>query len=168
MRLFGKRIGWLGWAVAGVLAVSAGGAALAATGSGSAPTSTATTVQAPARGAKGGAAARGGWRRQLGRRVLHGEVTIQTRKQGRQTVVLARGKVTALSGSSITVTSSDGVATSFAIDGQTRFGFLRQPAPMAALKVGDQALVVGTKSGGANHARRVVSAKDAPAAGATP
>jgi hypothetical protein len=89
-------------------------------------------------------------------------------KDGRRTVVLARGKVSALSSGSITITSSDNVATTFTINDSTRFGFLREPDPRAELKVGDTALVVGERSGGGNVARRVVSAKDLPKAAATP
>ena len=44
MRRLGRRTGWLGWAVAGVLLLSAGGAALAAQDA-------TTTTQAPAVGA---------------------------------------------------------------------------------------------------------------------
>jgi hypothetical protein len=165
MKLFGRRMGWLGWVLAGVLAVSAGGVALAATGT--APTS--TTQAASSAGAAQGAGRRlaVGWRRALVRRALHGEVTVQA-KDGRRTVVLARGKVTALAGDSITITSADNVATTFTIDDATRFGFLREPDPRAELKVGDAALVVGEKSGDANLAKRVVSAKDLPKAGAAP
>jgi hypothetical protein len=65
--------------------------------------------------------------------------------------------VTALSGTSITVKSSDGVSTSFGIDGDTRFGFRNEPAPSAELKVGEDAFVAGEKSGGRATARRVVS-----------
>jgi hypothetical protein len=162
MKLFGRRVGWLGWVLAGVLAVSAGGVALAQTRT--APT--ATTQAGPVD--KAGRRADGfGWRRGLVRRVLHGEVTIQA-KDGRRTVVLARGKVTTLAADSITITSDDKVATSFRIDDATRFGFLREPDPRAELKVGDAALVVGEKSGDANLARRVVTGKDLPKAGATP
>ncbi len=52
MRRLGRRTGWLGWAVAGVLVVSAGGAALAAQDA-------TTTTQAPSVGA-GRAKARAG------------------------------------------------------------------------------------------------------------
>ena len=64
MRGIGRRTGWLGWVVAGVLLLSAGGAALAA----QSPTS---TTQAPSAGrtagkankARAGALGRGaGWR----------------------------------------------------------------------------------------------------------
>jgi hypothetical protein len=161
-----RRMGWLGWALAGVLAVAAGGAALAATGT--APTAATATTVTGGRSAAPAAPARraGGLRRALARRALHGEVTLQGRN-GRRTVVLARGKVTALDATSITVTSADNVATTFRIDGDTRFGFLRQPDPRAALAVGDAALVVGERSGDANVARRVVSAEERPKA-ATP
>jgi hypothetical protein len=164
MRRLGRRTSWLGWVVAGVLLVSAGGAALAAQST----TSTTSTTQAPSAGptadkankaakARLGALGRGaGWRHALGRRLLHGEVTVQTR-EGVKTLVMARGQVTALSGDAITVKSSDGVETSFAIDGDTRFGFRNQPAPSAELKVGEDALVAGEQSGDRPTARQVLS-----------
>ena len=158
MRRPGKRTSWLGWAVAGVLLVSAAGAALAAQ-------TTTSTTQTPSAGGTAdkankaglGALGRGaGWRHALGRRVLHGEVTVQTR-EGVKTLVMARGQVTALSGDAITIRSSDGVETSFGIDGDTRFGFRNEPAPSAELKVGEDAFVAGEKSGDRAVAKRVVS-----------
>ena len=163
MRRLGRRTGWLGWAVAGVLLLSAGGAALAAQGTG--PT---TTTQAPGGSAdkadKLRARAGGLGRVGLGRRVLHGEVTVQT-QEGVKTIVMARGEVTALSKDAITVKSSDGVETSFAIDGDTRYGFRNEPAPTAELKVGEDAFVAGEKSGDRAVAKRVVSG-DLPRRGA--
>jgi hypothetical protein len=152
----GRRARWLGWAVAGVLLVSAGGAALAQ--------STTSTTQAPGGGAdkadkaraRAGALGHGGWRHGLGRQVLHGEVTVQTR-EGVKTLVMARGEVTALSGDAITLKSSDGVETSFGIDGDTRYGFRNEPAQRADLQQGEDAFVVGEKSGDRAVARRVVS-----------
>jgi hypothetical protein len=161
MRRLGRRTGWLGWAVAGVLLVAAGGAALAAQDA-------TTTTPAPAPGAdkakakakdraRAGVLGRGaGWGHALGRRVLHGEVTVQT-NEGVKTIVLARGEVTALSKEAITVKSSDGVETSFKLDGDTRYGFRNEPAPRAELKVGDTAFVAGEKSGDTVTAKRVVS-----------
>jgi hypothetical protein len=154
MGRLGRRTGWLGWAVAGVLLLSAGGAALAAQG--------ATTTTQPAGGkadrARAGVLGHGGagWRHGLGRRVLHGQVTLQTR-EGVKTVVMARGEVTALDGDAITVRSSDGVETSFTIDGATRYGFRNEPAPRAELQVGDRAFVAGEKAGDGATARRIVS-----------
>ena len=158
MRRLGRPTGWLGWAVAGVLLVSAGGAALAAQ-------SATSTTQAPsairtadkANKARAGAPGHSvGWRQALGRRVLHGEVTVQT-PEGVKTLVMARGQVTALSKDAVTVKSSDGVETSFGIDGDTRFGFRNEPAPSAELKVGEDAFVAGEKSGDRAVAKRVVS-----------
>jgi hypothetical protein len=157
MRGLGRRTGWLGWAVAGVLLLSAGGVALAAQD----PPS---TTQAPGAAGKARAGSLGpgdGWRHGLARRALHGELTLQTR-DGVRTVVVARGEVTALTDGSITVKSADGVSTSFRIDGETRFGFLREPDPRAELKVGDTVWVAGTKSGDTTTATRIVSAKDLP------
>jgi hypothetical protein len=157
MRGLGRRTGWLGWAVAGVLLLSAGGAALAAQGSPS-------TTQAPgatADRAKARALGGGGWRHGLARRALYGELTVQT-NEGVKTVVMARGEVSALADDSITVKSSDGVSTSFRIDGDTRFGFRREPDPRAELKVGDTVWVVGDKSGDTTTASNVVSAEDLP------
>ena len=170
MRRLGRRTGWLGWLVAGVLLASAGGAALAAQDA-------TTTTQAPAGGVDKGAGKAGtalpgrgaGWRHALGRRVLHGEVTVQTR-DGTKTIVMARGEVTALTGDAITVKSSDGVETSFRIDGDTRFGFRNEPDPRAELKVGKDAVVAGEKAGDSAVAKRVVSGElaDRAAKRATP
>ena len=157
MRGLGRRTRWLGWAVAGILLVLAGGAALAA--------QNVTTTQAPAANADKADRARaragllgrgGGWGHALGRRVLHGEVTLQT-KDGVKTIVMARGSVTALSDDAIQVKSSDGVETSFAINDDTRFGFRDEPDPTAELKVGEDAFVAGEKSGATATAKRVVS-----------
>jgi hypothetical protein len=155
MRRLGRRTGWLGWAVAGVLLVAAGGAALAA------QDATTTTGQAADKADRAGAGVLGhgrghGWRGALGRNVLHGEVTVQTR-DGVKTLVMASGEVTALSADAITIKSSDGVETSFKIDGDTRYGFRNEPAPRAELKVGDSAFVAGEKSGDTATARRIVS-----------
>jgi hypothetical protein len=172
MRRLGRRMGWLGWVVAGVLVVSAGGAALAAQGATS-------TTQAPSGGgavgkadkARAGALGRlGGFRHGLGRRVLHGEVTVQT-QEGVKTLVMASGEVSALSRDAITVKSSDGVETSFTLNGDTRYGFRNEPAPSAELKVGDTAFVTGEKSGDGATAKRVVAgdlAQRGPGKGATP
>jgi hypothetical protein len=163
----GRRTTWLGWAVAGVLLVAAGGAALAAQDA-------TTTTRSPGVSADKADRARafgrgGGLGHALGRRVLHGEVTMQT-QEGVKTVVMARGEVTALSDDAITVKSSDGVETSFGIDGDTRYGFRNEAAPTAELKVGEDVFVAGEKSGDRAIAKRVVSGDLARGAGkgATP
>jgi hypothetical protein len=154
MRRLGRRTSWLGWAVAGVLLVSAGGAALAAQDA--TTTTQDQTAKADKLRARAGALGGGRWGHGLGRRVLHGEMTVQTR-EGVKTLVVARGEVTSVSGTGITVKSSDNVSTTFRIDGDTRYGFRNEPAQRAELKVGDTAFVVGEKSGDSPVARRVVS-----------
>ena len=157
MKRLGKRMGWLGWVVAGVLAVSAGGVAFAATSSGSSTTTTQSS------GPAGGAhlKLRLGLGR-LGGRALHGDDTVQT-KNGTREVVLARGTVSAYTaGSSITITSSDHATTTFAINGDTRYGFHNFSQPEASLKTGETALVIGTKSGGATTATRIIVVQKQP------
>jgi hypothetical protein len=161
MQGLGRRMGWLGWVVAGVLAVSAGGVALATTGQ---STSTTQTTVAGQDSKHDRAGLPGRWGGRLGRRALHGEVTFQTR-EGVRTAVFARGQVTAVSESSVTVTSSDKVATTFALTADTHYGTRRQPQVKGDLKVGVQAGVWGLKSGSGANASRVVirpDARDAP------
>ena len=96
---------------------------------------------------------------------------MQTR-EGVKTLVMASGEVSALSKDAITVKSSDGVETSFTLNGDTRYGFRNEPAPSAeGSKVGDTAFVTGEKSGSGATAKQVVSgdlAQRRPGKGATP
>jgi hypothetical protein len=156
MRPTKVRMGWLGWVVAGVLAVTAGGAALAATGQG--PVATVSEQLAAGQGRKAGVIERLAHRK---RRALHGEVTVKT-DEGTKTVVFARGKVTAVSGSGLTITSEDQVATTFALNGETRFGTRFALQSRDDLRVGVQATAAGEKQGETVTARRVVVNPDRP------
>ena len=170
MRRLGRRMGWLGWVVAGVLVVSAGGAALAAQ-------SATSTTRAPSGGgavgkadkARAGALGPGPARHGLGRQVLHGEVTVQT-QEGVKTLVMASGEVSALSKDAITVKSSDGVETSFTLNGDTATGSATSP-PRAPSSRSATPPSAGEKSGSGATAKRVVSgdlAQRRPGKGATP
>jgi hypothetical protein len=163
MRRSRVRLGWLGWVVAGVLAVTAGGAALAASGQEAAQGDVVTVSDrlavAPARKAR--LLDRLAHRK---RRALHGEVTVKT-DEGVKTVVFARGKVTAVSGSSLTITSEDNVATTFALNGDTRFGTRFALQSKDDVKVGVQATAAGEKQGETVTARRVVVNPNAPPPG---
>jgi hypothetical protein len=163
MKRLGRHAAWLGWVVAGVLALSAGGVAFAASnndrGSDSAPLRDLVFAQArgsqvdpggkapgdPQRGAFP-ALRRGLLGGKLGGKLLHSETTFDS-GNGVKTFVIARGEVTALSGSSITITSSDKVATTFAINSSTRYGFRNFKQPQAQLRTGQTAMAIGTKSG---------------------
>jgi hypothetical protein len=162
MKRLGRHAAWLGWVVAGVLALSAGGVAFAANnsdrGSDSAPLRDLVFAQAQGQGTQGGNAQgnnqrkgfpglrRGLLGRRLGGQLLHSETTVDT-GNGVKTFVIARGQVTALSGSSITITSSDKVATTFAVNSDTRYGFRDFKQPQAQLRTGQTATAIGTRSG---------------------
>jgi hypothetical protein len=160
------RMGWLGWVVAGVLAVTAGGAALAATGPQAAqgPVTTVSDQLAAGQARKARVLERLAHRK---RRALHGEVTVKT-DQGIRTVAFARGKVTAVSASSLTITSEDNVATTFALNGDTRFGTRFALQSRDDLKVGVQATAAGEKQGATVTARRVVVNPAQPPPGKQP
>lgn len=168
MKRLGKHAAWLGWVVAGVLALSAGGVAFAANngdrGPDSAPLRDLVFAQAQGNQANQGnnapvkpqANGRKGFGGRAGGQLLHSETTVNT-DNGVKTFVVARGQVTALSGSSITITSSDKVATTFAINSDTRYGFQNFKQPEAQLRTGQTALALGTKSGNATTATRIVT-----------
>jgi hypothetical protein len=178
MKRLGRHAAWLGWVVAGVLALSVGGVAVAANNGSSDRGSDTPQVQdlvfplaqdvqqapdqsgkpddkqGPAHGRLLGL--RGDKLGRVGGKLLHSETTVQT-ADGPKTFVVARGTVTAVSGSSITITSSDKVATAFAINGDTRYGFQNFKQPQAQLRTGQTAVAVGTKSGGSATATRIIT-----------
>src|SRR6266498_4127389 len=134
MKRLGRHAAWLGWVVAGVLALSAGGVAFAANNSdrGSDTAPLRDLVFSQTQSTQGNQA---------------GNAQGNDQHNGVKTFVIARGQVTALSGSSITITSSDKVATTFAINSDTRYGFRNFKQPQAQLKTGQTAMAIGTKSG---------------------
>jgi hypothetical protein len=173
MKRLGRHAAWLGWVVAGVLALSVGGVAFAANnsdrGSNTPELGNLVFAQAQQGNPQGGnlkdkpgaigrrlLGLRGGKFGMLGGNLLHSETTVQT-DNGPRTFVAARGTVTALSGSSITITSSDKVATTFAINGDTRYGFQNFTQPQAQLRTGQTALAIGTRSGGSATATRIIT-----------
>jgi hypothetical protein len=170
MKRLGRHAAWLGWVVAGVLALSAGGVAFAANNNdrGSDSTPLRDLVFAQTQGNQGSNAQgnnqgkrfpglrRGPLGGRFGGRILHSETTVDT-DDGVKTYVIARGQVTALSGSSITITSSDKVATTFAINSDTRYGFRNFKQPQAQLRTGQTATAIGTKSGGTITATNIAT-----------
>jgi hypothetical protein len=170
MKLLGRRMAWLGWVVAGVLVLSVGGVAFAASQQSSGtdePHNLGIALMRAAANPQGngmggrlrlGHGLGGGL---LGGRVLHGQATVQT-DNGTKTYVFATGKVTSLSTASITITSSDNVATTFAINSDTRYGFRDFDQPRAELKTGQTAMVVGSRSGDTNTATRIVTFQHPP------
>ncbi len=108
-----------------------------------------TILAAPAPAAPGEAAASLDLAAQPARlgRVMRGDVTVLKRDGSTMTVHFERGEITAASGTSVTLKGADGTSTTFAIGSDTRIRAQRQAASADALKVGDFAMALGTKSG---------------------
>jgi hypothetical protein len=132
-----------------VAALLGGGAAALAVTNSSAPSaagpSSVAAAPVPAHMAQGpgGPGARMGFRR-FG--VLHGQFTIAKPGGGYQTVDIQNGDVTGVTNSSITLKSSDGFTHSYAVVASTAVDAQRDG--IASVKVGNQALVLATVSGG--------------------
>lgn len=97
-------------------------------------------------------------------RTLHSEATVATSGGGTEIVDTQAGKITAISGSTVTVTSTDKVAFTYTIGGTTRLLVISAPAATSSakpsgkpsvhvkatisdLKVGDTVEVVATRVG---------------------
>jgi len=93
-------------------------------------------------------------RKYLRRNTLHGEVTVQA-KDGAKTIVVQRGSVTAVSGSSLTVKSTDGYTLTWTLADKTTVVQAKKKVGSSALKTGEQIGVAGTKDGSADDARLV-------------
>jgi hypothetical protein len=163
MKLFSRNVAAV--AAATVLGVTAGGSAWAGSTSGSTPGSTSTQgASASANtGADTSAGAKAG--RGLGafgKRVLHGEVVLRTRK-GTVTADIARGTVSAIDGTHVSVRSTDGVTTTFGIDAQTKARSAGSPIALSDVHVGDRVGVLGIRAGAGGPVARLVrklAAKD--------
>ncbi len=86
---------------------------------------------------------------------LHGEVTVQTKKNGVRTIVVQRGSVTSVTGTSVTVKSTDGYSLTWTLAAQVTVVQSKKKVATSALKTGDQIGVAGTKDGSADDARLI-------------
>ena len=153
-------------------ALGTGGVALAATDNSNAVPSRAglstsaapaTTTPAASTGAKAAGSGHKGLRRARLGNALHGTWVTKRGKTG--TVIThdaIRGTVGAVSATTITVTSADGFAQSYAVTGDTKVRVVdvatRKPvkASISAVKPGTRVLVVGTGTSKLTAARVVV------------
>jgi len=85
--------------------------------------------------------------------VLHGQFVVPQAGGGYRTVDVQRGQVTAVSASSITLKSADGFTTTYAVQAATIVD--AQRGGMSSVKVGNQATVLATVSGGTTSAARI-------------
>ncbi|MGH3714670.1 MAG: hypothetical protein ACRDT4_14600 [Micromonosporaceae bacterium] len=93
--------------------------------------------------------------RKIGKRVLHGELVISTKK-GPQTILLQRGTITAIDGDSMTVKSADGHTVTWTFAKNLRVIERRKTVNGDALKVGEKIGVVGGKTGDGGAARLIL------------
>jgi hypothetical protein len=92
---------------------------------------------------------------QLRKNVLHGEAVVQT-KNGVQTIEVQRGRVTAVTGTTVTVTSTDGFTETWTFGDPFRVVQNRAKVAASAIKAGAQIGIAGTKSGDTVTARLAV------------
>jgi hypothetical protein len=98
----------------------------------------------------------GAARKLLRRNTLHGELTLQTRK-GVHTVVVQRGTVTAVTATTLTVTSTDGSAQIWTVTGAVRIRKDQKKADRSALTDGATVRVTGARAGATTTARLIVA-----------
>jgi hypothetical protein len=91
----------------------------------------------------------------LRRTTLHGEIAVQTKKNGVRTIVVQRGAVTAVHGATLTVRSTDGYELTWTLAPKATVVQNRARTTAAALKAGEQVGVAGVKDGSADQARLV-------------
>jgi len=121
----------------------------------------AMTEVAPSTGPDGGPGAGPGrkkWRpgrAWLGKRVLHGEVVVET-PNGNKTVDVQRGTVTAIDAKSVTVKSSDGFTQTWTFGNPIHVVEHRTAVQPSAIAVGTEIGVAGVKEGSTLTARLIV------------
>jgi hypothetical protein len=91
----------------------------------------------------------------LHRNVLHGEAVVQT-KEGTVTVLVQRGTVTAITGDSVTVKSSDGFTQTWKFHENLRVVEKRATIQPSLVLVGAEIALAGPKSGDTPMARLIV------------
>jgi hypothetical protein len=91
----------------------------------------------------------------FGQRMLHGEAVVQT-DQGTRTVVVQRGTVTAIDGSTVTVKSADGFTLTWTFGNPIHVIEHRTAIQPSAIAVGTAVGVAGGKEGDTPIARLIV------------
>ncbi len=92
---------------------------------------------------------------ELRKNVLHGETVVQT-KDGVQTIEAQRGQVTAVTATTVTVTSTDGFTETWTFGPKFTVVHNRAKVATGDIKQGAQIGLAGTKSGSGSTARLAV------------
>ncbi len=165
-----KAVVAIGLFTAGLAAGSVGIAAAA--GSSPSPSATTPNAAAPTPGATtppdvdgpGKFGHGGGMRGMFGLRgALHGEFTVAKDGGGYQTMVVQRGKATAVSAAAITIKSDDGFTATYTVDATSLVNAARDG--LSTVKVGHDVDVVAVKAGGNNTVVMLGDATTRQAAG---
>ncbi|MFG2090919.1 DUF5666 domain-containing protein [Spirillospora sp. NPDC048824] len=90
----------------------------------------------------------------LGGHGVHGEATVQ-RDDGFRLATWQRGEITALSSTTLTVKSADGVSWTWTTNADTRVRKDHEKAAVKDLADGDKILVAGERSGGTRTAKLI-------------
>jgi hypothetical protein len=80
-------------------------------------------------------------------RLMRGDVTVLKGDGSTMTVHFERGRISAASATSVTLSGADGTSVTFALASSTRIRVDRKAASADALKVGEFALALGTPAG---------------------
>ena len=97
-------------------------------------------------------------RRELAHHVEHGEVVVQTKK-GDKTVDVQRGTVTAVTGTTVTVKSTDGFTSTWTFGDPLRVVQHGQKADKSAVQTGAEIGIAGAKNGSTVTANLIVIPK---------
>lgn len=90
--------------------------------------------------------------------MLHGEVVLAKEGGGTQTVLVQKGAVTEVSGTSVTVKSSDGYTKSYAVDGDTKVR--ADSDEIGSVAKDEQVVVIAPRSGDGQTATVLVDLTD--------
>jgi hypothetical protein len=134
-------------AAVAVIGIGVGGVAYADSGSGSSTPASSTHTSAAA-----SAAAR---RHPILRHLLHGQLVLGTR-QGDVTVDLQQGRVTAISPTSISVRSRDGVADTYVVTAATKVRSRGKVLSESAVATGDHVFIVALTNGQGTMTARAI------------
>jgi hypothetical protein len=136
-------------------AAESGSAQAGAAESGSAQAGSAESGSAQSASAQAGDAPRRPIRRYLRKNTLHGEIVVQTKNDGVQTVLVQRGAVTAVTSGGVTVKSADGFTLTWTFGPNLRIVQNKEAVQASALKTGQEIGVAGIKDDNSDIARLI-------------
>jgi hypothetical protein len=88
-------------------------------------------------------------------RTERAEITVTT-ADGQKTILYVRGKITAASSKSVTITLTDGTTQTFALDSTTRVRGGGKPRAISDIAAGGRGLVLGLKNADGSYAAKFV------------